>query len=89
MARVESIKNNEITILFNVESHPTPAPSLSLLLALPLSPLCAPDCPGPDPARFPAGVQTDTGHGEEASTGDPRWSVLDVLRRPARGSGDA
>ena len=35
MARVESIKNNEITILFNVESHPTPAPSLSLLLALP------------------------------------------------------
>ena len=60
----------------------------TLLLALPLSPLCAPDCPGPDPARFPAGVQTDTGHGEEASTGDPRWSVLDVLRRPARGPGD-
>jgi len=60
----------------------------TLLLALPLSPLCAPDCPGPDPARFPAGVQTDTDHGEEASTGDPRWSVLDVLRRPARGPGD-
>ena len=34
-ARIESIKNNEITVLFNVESHPTPAPSLSLLLALP------------------------------------------------------
>ena len=60
----------------------------TLLLALPLSPLCAPDCSGPDPARFPAGVQTDTDHGEEASTGDPRWSVLDVLRRPARGPGD-
>ena len=60
----------------------------TLLLALPLSPLCASDCPGPDPARFPAGLQTDTGRGEEASTGDPRWSVLDVLRRPARGSGD-
>jgi len=60
----------------------------TLLLALPLSPLCAPDCSGPDPARFPAGPQTDTGRGEEASTGDPRWSVLDVLRRPARGPGD-
>ena len=60
----------------------------TLLPALPLSPLCAPDCPGPDPAHFPAGVQTDTGHSEEAETGDPRWSVLDVLKRPARGSGD-
>ena len=60
----------------------------TLLLALPLLPLCAPDCSGPDPARFPAGVQTDTDHGEEVSTGDPRWSVLDVLRRPARGPGD-
>ena len=60
----------------------------TLLLALPLSPLCAPDCPGPDPAHFPAGVQTDTGHSEEAKTGDPRWSVLDVLKRPARGRGD-
>lgn len=60
----------------------------ALLLALPLSSLCTPDCSGPDPARFPAGGSTDTGRGREASARDPRWSVLDVLRRPTRDRGD-
>ena len=60
----------------------------ALLLALPLSPLCTPNCPGPDPVRFPAGRLTDAARGEEDSTGDPRWSVLDVLRRPPGDPGD-
>jgi uncharacterized protein len=61
----------------------------ALLLALPLSPLCAPDCFGPDPERFPAGRSTDTGRDRPVSPPDPRWSVLDGLRRPTRDRGDS
>jgi uncharacterized protein len=49
----------------------------NVLLALPLSPLCRPDCAGPDPERFPAVVE----HDEPAPpAGDPRWSALTELR---------
>lgn len=44
------------------------------LLAIPLVPLCADDCAGPEPERFPTGpVQ------ESASAPDPRWAALDDL----------
>lgn len=60
----------------------------AVLLSLPLVPLCAEDCAGPDPERFPALVEGDPAieeHDDEdevATTplADPRWSALDDLR---------
>ncbi len=56
----------------------------AVLLALPLSPLCVEDCPGPDPDRFPAAMAV--GPEEEAGGDnlpvDPRWAALDVLHVP-------
>ncbi len=52
----------------------------AVLLALPLSPLCGPDCAGPDPERFPTATGTPA-DGEPA--GDPRWAALDALRLDA------
>lgn len=58
------------------------------MASLPLSPLCGPDCLGPDPERFPPGVNgLDPNEIDEmaveASNGavlaDPRWAVLDQL----------
>ena len=50
----------------------------AVTLGLPLAPICRPDCPGPDPRRFPTG----TAEGEPADEveRDPRWAALDVLR---------
>ena len=50
----------------------------ALLLALPLSPLCRPECAGPDPDRFP----TDGAREDEtaSSARDPRWAALEDLR---------
>jgi uncharacterized protein len=42
--------------------------------ALPLVPLCRPDCPGPAPEAFPTG----TAEAGEAPA-DPRWAALDEL----------
>ncbi len=50
----------------------------ALLLALPLAPLCSPDCAGPDPDRFPA-LGSDLGV-DEGPVRDPRWAALDELR---------
>jgi len=54
------------------------------LLALPLAPLCGPDCLGPAPAEFPTGVERDDGaEADEEPTApapDPRWAALDELR---------
>lgn len=61
----------------------------AVLLALPLNPICRPDCPGPDPDRFPTVVEADptpptgpdaAGHADPAPLGDPRWAALDRLR---------
>jgi len=49
----------------------------TVLLALPLAPLCTDDCAGPDPDRFPAAVADD---GAETVVRDPRWAALDELR---------
>jgi uncharacterized protein len=55
----------------------------AVLLALPLAPLCGPDCRGPAPADFPATVEgedvpSDGGEREEPAR-DPRWAALDQL----------
>lgn len=54
----------------------------AVLLALPLAPLCSPDCAGPDPERFPAEVAPDTGEldSDAEAPRDPRWAALDELR---------
>jgi len=55
----------------------------TVLLALPLSSLCAEDCIGPDPDRFPASSTSPEDFLEgAASPTDPRWSALDALRLP-------
>lgn len=46
------------------------------LLALPLAPLCGPDCPGPAPESFPTGTAAES----ESAAADPRWAALDELR---------
>jgi uncharacterized protein len=62
----------------------------AVLLALPLAPLCGPDCRGPAPEEFPASAADDsTGGGADldgdgdpdaGAARDPRWSALDELR---------
>ena len=52
----------------------------NVLVALPLGPLCRPDCPGICPQ---CGADLADGPcGCEVPTGDPRWAALDALRRP-------
>lgn len=65
----------------------------AVILALPLAPLCRPDCPGPDPDQFPVatpdeGVAVDGGGaadspGDDAAAPaavDPRWAALSEVR---------
>ena len=65
----------------------------AVLLALPLAPLCGPDCLGPAPDLFPTGT-TEEGSGEGAEDGagsgaeraaDPRWSALSDLNFDSSG----
>ncbi|MBU6330067.1 MAG: DUF177 domain-containing protein [Acidobacteria bacterium] len=58
----------------------------AVLLALPLAPLCGPDCLGPAPDMFPTGPAEHSGEaGEGAGDGggaprpDPRWAALAEL----------
>jgi uncharacterized protein len=56
-----------------------------MLLSLPLAPLCAEDCGGPDPERFPSivpdpVVDASDDEAEPEPAGDPRWAALDALR---------
>jgi len=46
------------------------------LLALPLAPLCGPDCAGPAPESYPATVAKPD---DDAPPRDPRWAALDDL----------
>ncbi len=54
------------------------------LLALPLAPLCRPECAGPAPDTFPAVVEGDEAPGDPDEAGaapaDPRWAALGELR---------
>jgi uncharacterized protein len=53
----------------------------SVLLGLPVAPLCSPTCPGPDPERFPTSVIVDPPEPEavQAPPVDPRWAALGEL----------
>jgi len=64
----------------------------AVLLALPLAPLCATGCEGPDPERFPAAAPSDASD-VPPPVRDPRWAALDDLRfdddAPGGGGGSA
>ena len=59
--------------------HVDLAPALreALALALPVAPLCADDCAGPDPEAHPVTVESDDEPAERPA--DPRWAALDGL----------
>jgi uncharacterized protein len=52
----------------------------AVLLALPLAPLCRPDCAGPAPDSFPTGPEDDAADEAAARLRAERWSALDELR---------
>jgi len=56
----------------------------AVLLALPLAPLCRPDCPGPAPDAFPTGPVDDVvaAEADAARLREQRWSALDQLGFP-------
>jgi uncharacterized protein len=98
----------EIEVQELFESSPTPGETYLLdgdhidleplvrdavLLGLPLSVLCREACAGPDPERFPAQVERESGEGDGGAAdgkdgddgddeppGDPRWAALRELR---------
>ena len=53
-----------------------------VLASLPLAPLCAEDCSGPDPERFPTTTEDEAAAAAaaEAPPPDPRWAALSELR---------
>jgi uncharacterized protein len=56
----------------------------AVLLALPLAPLCRPDCAGPAPDEFPTRVEDDESGGSDEDEArrlrEERWGVLDQLQ---------
>jgi len=59
----------------------------AVLLALPLAPLCGPDCLGPAPDLFPTGSAEDSAsiEGEAETPADPRWAALADLNFDSAG----
>lgn len=51
----------------------------TVLLHLPIAPLCSDACAGPDPERFPTSVVVDPDPEAEPAA-DPRWAALSELR---------
>lgn len=60
----------------------------AVLLALPLAPLCGPDCLGPAPDLFPTGVALDDVDDESEPPADPRWAALGDLQFGTSGDED-
>jgi uncharacterized protein len=50
-----------------------------VLASLPVAPLCAADCAGPDPDRFPTTTEAAV-EAEAEEQGDPRWAALSELQ---------
>ncbi|MGQ0616526.1 MAG: YceD family protein [Acidimicrobiia bacterium] len=63
--------DEEIYPLDGDEADLEPMVRDAVLLALPLAPLCAETCPGPDPEGHPL-----TGAGGAVPDADPRWAAL-------------
>lgn len=59
-----------------------PAVRQAVLLALPLAPLCSPECAGPAPDRFPTGPAASVSRSSADRADppiDPRWAALSEL----------
>ena len=69
--------DDEIYPIRHSEADLTPMVHDCLILALPIAPLCAPDCAGPAPDSYPV---HQPGTAEEEQPRDPRWAPLDALR---------
>lgn len=53
----------------------------TVLLGLPVAPLCRDDCEGPAPGEFPVAVEADPGtEAAPEAPADPRWAALAELR---------
>jgi len=50
----------------------------TVLLNLPVAPLCSEDCAGPDPDRFPTTVVVEPDP-DEPPPADPRWAALSEI----------
>jgi len=50
----------------------------TVLLNLPIAPLCSEDCAGPDPSRFPTTVAVESNPDAEPPA-DPRWAALSEI----------
>jgi uncharacterized protein len=50
----------------------------TVLLNLPIAPLCREDCAGPDPSRFPTTVEVEPQPDAEPPA-DPRWAALSEI----------
>lgn len=51
-----------------------------VLGSMPLAPLCAEDCAGPDPDRFPTSTEAEEeAHAATEAEPDPRWAALSDL----------
>lgn len=53
-----------------------------VLASMPIAPLCAEDCSGPDPERFPTTTEDEAAKAAAAEEPppDPRWAALSELR---------
>jgi uncharacterized protein len=78
----ESPVEGETFLLAGDQVDLAPVLAEALALGLPLAPLCADDCAGPDPEAHPVGTVTepDDDEADDGPPGDPRWAVLDQLR---------
>ena len=74
----EASVKTDVYLLGEVDLDLEPLIRDATLLALPLSPLCDPDCKGSEPENFP--VTEEVLSSDEDQKGDPRWAVLDRLK---------
>jgi uncharacterized protein len=52
----------------------------AVLLALPIAPLCADDCGGPEPGAYRVTAGDAADPADRSGASDPRWAALDQLR---------
>jgi uncharacterized protein len=74
----ESPVEGETFLLAGDQIDLAPVLAEAVTLGLPLAPLCADDCAGPDPGAHPVGLPSEPD--DDEAPGDPRWAVLDQLR---------
>ncbi len=91
--QIDAPADSDLLLLVDDQVDLLPLVRDAVLTALPLAPLCADDCAGPDPERYPALLATEVDPADTASAAgavagtdegderpvDPRWAALDDL----------